>query len=84
MTAWAEYFRLFPDYRIEIEEMFSNGPSVTVTGFASGTYQQGETWHIPAAWKAHTVNGSVDLWQVYADTKIPFDSIQAAAHHPQE
>jgi len=30
-------------------------------------------WHLSVAWKAIIKNGKIQLWQVYADSKIPFD-----------
>ena len=75
---WIGYFQLFPDYKIEIREIFVNGDTVAAFGFAGGTFQglsdrKDNYWHLPASWKAIIKNGKIDLWQVYADSKIPFD-----------
>jgi hypothetical protein len=32
-------------------------------------------WHIPAAWKGGVIEAKVKLWQVFADTKIPHESM---------
>jgi len=47
-------------------------------GFAGGSFKGNENakWRLPAAWKAIVNNGRVALWQVYADTTIPFELIQ--------
>ena len=79
-AGWIGYFQLFPDYKIEITEIFVNGDTVVAFGFAGGTFQglsdkKGNYWHLPASWKAIIKNGRIDLWQVYADSKIPFDII---------
>jgi ketosteroid isomerase-like protein len=79
-AGWIGYFQLFPDYKIEVTEIFVNGDTVAAFGFAGGTFQgltdeKGNFWHLPASWKAITKNGKIDLWQVYADSKIPFDII---------
>lgn len=77
---WIGYFQLFPDYKIEITEIFLNGNTIAAFGFASGTFQglsdkKENYWHLPASWKAITKDGKIQLWQVYADSKIPFDII---------
>jgi hypothetical protein len=32
-------------------------------------------WRLTAFWKAITKNGKIQFWQVYADSKIPYDII---------
>jgi hypothetical protein len=46
-------------------------------GFAGGSFKnkEGENWRLPAAWRAIVRDGRVTLWQVFADTKIPFQII---------
>ncbi|MBI3194542.1 MAG: nuclear transport factor 2 family protein [Ignavibacteriae bacterium] len=80
-AGWFGYFALFPDYRIEVEQMFEDGNTVAVFGYASGTYKgMSDTpdahWRLPASWKAVVENEKIKLWQVYADTKIPFEIMQ--------
>jgi ketosteroid isomerase-like protein len=74
MTAgWEEYFRMFPDYKIEVESVLGDKALVAVFGSASGTYngKRGlvpeNRIEMPAAWKAVVENGKIKLWQVYAD-----------------
>lgn len=74
MTAgWKEYFRMFPDYRIQIENILADKGLVAVFGSASGTYngKRGlvpeNRIEMPAAWRAVVVKGKVKQWQVYAD-----------------
>ncbi len=74
MTAgWAEYFRMFPDYKIQVESILGDKALVAVFGSASGIYngKRGlvpeNRIEMPAAWKAVVENGRVKLWQVYAD-----------------
>lgn len=81
-AGWSGYFQLFPDYTIEITETLSNEDTIAAFGFAGGTFQgqsdrKENYWHLPAAWKAIIKSGKVHLWQVYADSKIPFDIINA-------
>jgi len=70
---WKQYFRMFPDYRIEVQNMLQDKGLVAVFGFASGTYngKRGlvpeNRIEMPAAWKAIVENGKIELWQVYAD-----------------
>jgi ketosteroid isomerase-like protein len=79
-AGWIGYFQLFPDYKIEITEIFLNQDTVAAFGFASGTFEglidrNENCWRLPASWKAVVKNGKIHLWQVYADSKIPFDII---------
>ncbi len=79
-AGWIGYFQLFPDYKIEITDMFLDGDTVAAFGFASGTFQRLSNkkenyWRLPASWKAITRNGKIHVWQVYADSKIPYDII---------
>lgn len=81
---WQGYFAWFPNYCIEVNEVFTgDNNTVVLLGFASGTYQ-GKTspnhknhWRIPAAWRVVVKNKKVSIWQVYADSKIPFDSMES-------
>ena len=81
-AGWKGYFQLFPDYRIEITDFFDDGNIIACFGFASGTYkglakEKNENyWRLPASWKVIVENNKIKLWQVYADTKIPFDIIE--------
>ncbi|MBI5474193.1 MAG: nuclear transport factor 2 family protein [Ignavibacteriae bacterium] len=79
-AGWIGYFQLFPDYKIEIIDIFLGGDTVAAFGFAGGTFQgksdrEENFWHLPASWKAVIKNGKIQLWQVYADSKIPYDII---------
>jgi ketosteroid isomerase-like protein len=79
-AGWIGYFQMFPDYKIEITEIFLNGDTIAAFGFAGGTFKgrsdrKENYWHLPAAWKAIINDGKIQLWQVYADAKIPFDII---------
>ena len=82
MTAgWRGYFDWFPDYSIEITDTIKGVNCLALFGFASGTFKgkQSETWRLPVAWKATVKHGRVTLWQVFADTKIPFEIIERNA-----
>jgi len=79
--AWTEYFGLFPDYKIEIDEIFEKDSSICLLGYASGTYKNLDNendsnhWRIPVAWKAIIKNNQIKHWQVYADNLIVVDII---------
>jgi hypothetical protein len=102
-AGWDGYFSIFPDYLIEITDIFlkpepmalKTGKSkvpvklvynrndfIFAFGFASGTYKgmkikdNNNYFRIPACWKAIVEDGKVKLWQVYCDTKIPYDIIE--------
>ncbi|BAU56201.1 nuclear transport factor 2 family protein [Mucilaginibacter gotjawali] len=78
-AGWNAYFQLFPDYHIELTDIFENNGTVAAFGFAGGTYKGYKTpnnqnyWRLPAAWKAIVEDGKIKLWQVYADTKVVFE-----------
>jgi hypothetical protein len=78
IPGWRGYFAWFPDYYIEVTEIFEDGDKLALFGFAGGSFQgkQTENWRLPAAWKAEVKGGRVTLWQVFADTKIPFEIIE--------
>jgi ketosteroid isomerase-like protein len=78
IAGWRGYFEWFPDYYIEVSDVFEDRePTVAMFGFAGGSFKgkHSESWRLPAAWKAMVKDGRVTLWQVFADTKIPFDII---------
>jgi ketosteroid isomerase-like protein len=72
-TGWQHYFQMFPDYKIQVENLLADEDLVAVFGSASGTYngKRGLVAEnritMSAAWKAAVENGKIKLWQVYAD-----------------
>ena len=79
-NGWIGYFSWFPDYKIEITDMFEYGNVYVLFGYASATFKginrEKNHWKLPAAWKGEIMEDKVRLWQVYCDTKIPFDIIE--------
>ena len=73
LACWKEFFRMFPDYKIQIEKLLADNRVVAIFGSSSGTYngKRGMVAEnmiaMPAAWKARVENGKIKLWQVYAD-----------------
>ena len=80
LAGWRDYFEWFPDYQIEVVQIFENGEEFGLFGYAGGSFKGNpeRSWRLPAAWKATVRDQSVALWQVYADTKIPFEMIERA------
>ena len=78
IAGWRGYFNMFPDYYLELTDVFEGEGKVAMFGFAGGSFQnqESESWRLPAAWKAEVKDGRVTLWQVFADTKIPFEIIE--------
>jgi len=70
---WAEYFRLFPDYRVSHTDIFSQGHVLAAFGSAEGTLAvkgklpKENHSSAPAAWRAVVRDGLITEWQVYAD-----------------
>jgi ketosteroid isomerase-like protein len=79
---WKGYFEFFPDYTIEVSEITENESVIGVFGTATATYmnkknkQNSNYWCLPGAWKAIVKDGKIKLWQVFADTKVPYDIIE--------
>jgi len=70
---WKDFFRMFPDYKNNFENILQDGNLVVAFGRACGTYN-GNRGLVPenriewsAAWKAVVENDRIKLWQVYAD-----------------
>ena len=78
--AWAGYFSLFPDYRIEVAHTVCQGTLVLACGFASATHATSKkSWRIPAAWRAIVRNGQIAERQVYADNRPVYDLLSEQA-----
>ena len=78
--SWIGYFKWFPDYHIEVSDILVDGSEVAIFGFASGTYHGLQTednrnyYRLPASWKVIVAdNEKIKHWQVFCDSKIPFD-----------
>lgn len=80
IQGWKGYYSMFPDYKIEVDEFYEAGSTYVMMGFASGTYKrlnpEKNHWKLPAAWKAVVENGKIKHWQVYCDTKVPYEIIE--------
>ncbi|MGO9777235.1 MAG: nuclear transport factor 2 family protein [Terracidiphilus sp.] len=74
-AGWAGYFRMVPDYTIDIEETYCAGPVVVMLGVARGAYtadghlSADNRWQTPAALRAVIEDGKVAEWRVYADNE---------------
>lgn len=72
---WHKYFAMVPDYRVEVQDVFTSGAVVALIGTASGTYSRDgslrpeDAWSTPAAFRAHVAAGLVAEWRVYADNE---------------
>lgn len=73
--AWQGYLKAIPDYQVKINETFVADQVVVVVGEASGTYAPdgevcpGQSWRVPAAWRAKVVDGRIAEWQAYLDNQ---------------
>lgn len=77
LDGWSAYFEWFPDYEIIIGETFEQNHVVAFFGMARGSYRGNEhcAWIIPAAWMAVVKANRIQEWHVFADTKLPLDSM---------
>ena len=73
IRAWERFFRMFPDYRIEVHRILESDGTVGVFGAARGTWspdgilREEDHWEIPAAWQANIRDGRISVWRVFAD-----------------
>jgi ketosteroid isomerase-like protein len=69
-AGWQEFFRLFPDYRIDVGTTTATGETVGLFGTAAGSHYDApkKRWKVAAAWKAVTSDGLIAEWRVYCDT----------------
>lgn len=78
---WTNYLKLFPDYKIDIDEIYNDGDKIMFTGKASGTYLADKDtkenhWEINAAWRALVINDKIKEWQVFGDNKPVYEIIE--------
>ncbi|MBC8047880.1 MAG: nuclear transport factor 2 family protein [Fimbriimonadaceae bacterium] len=82
IDGWKMYFAMFPDYWIEINERLEKDNIVFGFGTASATHaghiagDSNNFFKIPAAFRAIIEGEKINVWQVYSDTKIPFEIIE--------
>ncbi len=80
--AWITYFKMFPDYKIEINDITEGGSVIGIFGYASGTYKglkdktNSNYYRTPASWKAIIQNRKVKHWQVYCESKKIEDIVE--------
>ena len=71
-AGWCGYFALCPDYWIRVDHAMAESDTILAAGEAGGTID-GESWRIPAAWKAVIRDGRAAEWQVFADNKPVYE-----------
>jgi len=87
--AWIDFYKLFPDYNLVVNEVVTKNDLVIVTGIASGTYKNLRTegkdssWVVPAAWKAIVKDGKIELWQIFADMSKAYEIVKRYAVQPE-
>jgi ketosteroid isomerase-like protein len=74
-AGWRGYFAMCPDYWIRSDLVMTDGDTVLIAGEAGGTID-GESWRIPAAWKAVIRDGTVLEWQVFADNRPVYEILK--------
>lgn len=80
--AWIDFYKLFPDYHMEVNEVITKNDIVLVTGLASGTYKnlkhedKDTGWIVPACWKAIIKDEKIELWQIFADMSKAYEIVR--------
>ena len=83
IVGWGQYYDMFPDYVIRVDDILHDGPLVAVFGTTYGTYtgpdgvQPENEVGGPAAWRAVVASGKVQFWQVYTDYTDTWKVIKA-------
>jgi ketosteroid isomerase-like protein len=77
---WTNYLQMFPDYKIDIDEIYNEGNKIMFTGKASGTFGTDKSikenhWEINAAWRVLVVSDKIKEWQVFGDNKPVYEII---------
>ena len=78
---WINYLKMFPDYKIDIDEIYNVENKIMFTGKARGTYGGDKSikenyWEINAAWRALVINNKIKEWQVFGDNKPVYEIIE--------
>jgi uncharacterized protein (TIGR02246 family) len=65
--SFAEYFRLYPEYLIHVDEVLRSGKDIAILGTTTGSHvaseeEAGET----VLWVAEVEGGLVASWRIYA------------------
>jgi hypothetical protein len=80
IRAWMNYFELFSDYYIEVDQIIENDHTAVILGYSGGTYKKSvddlDKWRLPSAWKVKLNNSEIAQWQVYTDNMVPFEIIK--------
>jgi ketosteroid isomerase-like protein len=82
IAGWRHYFAMFPDYRIDLDNILTEGSDAMLHGSAHGTLYRdgapvlGGAWTVAAAWRVVVSGGKISLWQVYADNKQVHDLLE--------
>ena len=73
--SWIAFFKIVPDYKITISEVFSSDNKLVLLGNASGTYSTDgnlkpeNQWKTQAAWRAVVEGGKIAEWKVFGDNE---------------
>jgi ketosteroid isomerase-like protein len=78
-AGWRSYFAMCPDYWTPVATSITEGDTTLISGEAGGT-MDGETWRIPAAWKAVIRDGLMLEWRVFADNKPVYEILARRRH----
>jgi ketosteroid isomerase-like protein len=82
IKGWTNYLDMFPDYKIEADEIYCDSNKVLFTGKASGTYiidgklSEKNHWEIIAVWRAVVEEDKIKQWQVFGDNKPVYEIIE--------
>lgn len=74
LQAWAEYFRVVPDYWVRIDDALQHRDVVALFGAAGGTCSGSAprsvtgSWGVPGAWRFLVRGPLAAAWHVYADS----------------
>ena len=73
--SWIAFFKIVPDYNINISEVFTSDNKLVLLGNASGTYSTDGSlkienrWKTHAAWRAVVEDDKIAEWKVFGDNE---------------
>lgn len=79
---WGKYWEIFPDYHLEVENIWIQSDSIAIFAMAKATYKNKQSesnenqWEIPIALQLYFTNGKMMHWKMYGDTKIIYEIIR--------
>ncbi len=80
---WKKYWEIFPDYHLEVENIWVESGKIALFAKAKATYKNKQSesnenqWEIPMAIQLQLSDNKIIAWRMYGDTKIIYEIIRS-------